>query len=411
MISAKDLQRICALASEQAELAASPEMEKLYADWMAHGRFDSDSRPMIRIELWTFEGDIIPQLMECEGQEAREIEQMLLNNIVNHTLFGDDTLVKSYIPVNPVARFVPFGLEVKREVEAGGGVGHHFIPYLEDLDEDFHLLGKSVYSLDLEAQQKRVDYLSELIGDIIPVRKSGMTASACPMQDIVHIMSMEDMYVAMYDEPEKFHEMLAMLVRDYNEFYTYLEEQGVLLPTARDEHLSQGTYSFTDELPAQGVRLKKKDIWLYMDSQETSGVSPAMYKEIVLPHYKELAKEFGLFSYGCCEAVHDLWDGGLEHISNLRKLSISPWCDEEMIGDRLRGKKVVYLRKPTPNLLGVGSVLDEDACREHFMATVKAARGCSLEIAQRDVYQINNTSEKVRRYVQIARECMDKHQR
>ena len=81
------------------------------------------------------------------------------------------------------------------------------------------------------------------------------------------------------------------------------------------------------------------------------------------------------------------------------------------MGERLRGKRVVYLRKPTPNLLGVGDVLDEDEVRRHFSATVEAARGCTLEIAQRDVYRVSKSPEKVRRYVEIIRECLDKHQK
>lgn len=76
----------------------------------------------------------------------------------------------------------------------------------------------------------------------------------------------------------------------------------------------------------------------------------------------------------------------------------------------LRGRRVVYHRKPSPNVLGVGSVLDEDGLRAHFRKTVRAARGCTLEITQRDVYTLGNTYEKVARYVEIAREECEKFQ-
>ncbi len=77
------------------------------------------------------------------------------------------------------------------------------------------------------------------------------------------------------------------------------------------------------------------------------------------------------------------------------------------MGEILKDRKTVYLRKPSPNLLGVGSELEEDAVREHFCRTAKAASGCKLEIAQRDVYHINNTPEKVKRYVQLIRETLE----
>lgn len=74
------------------------------------------------------------------------------------------------------------------------------------------------------------------------------------------------------------------------------------------------------------------------------------------------------------------------------------------MGQQLRGKNIVYLRKPSPNYLGVGDVMDEDALREHIRKTLKAAEGCTLEFAQRDVYTVSHSVDKVRRYVQIIRE-------
>jgi biotin operon repressor len=68
------------------------------------------------------------------------------------------------------------------------------------------------------------------------------------------------------------------------------------------------------------------------------------------------------------------------------------------------------MRKPTPNLLGVGAELDEQAVTEHINKTLKAAKGCHIEFIQRDVYKINNTPDKVRRYVDLIRNCCEKHE-
>ena len=40
------------------------------------------------------------------------------------------------------------------------------------------------------------------------------------------------------------------------------------------------------------------------------------------------------------------------------------------------------------------------------MATGTAARGCKLEVSQRDVYRINGPADKVRRYVEIIRQAL-----
>lgn len=389
----------------------SPEMDRLREDWRAHGSFKSGSRPMVTIELGIFAGDIIPNLMRCQGEEARKLEWELLGRVANHKLFGDDSVIPAYLPVTIPTSFVPFGLPVTAEHALdtqGEDLGHHFNAQVSDLEEDFHKLGPSVYSVYPEEARKRQAELEELFGDILPARLVGHSMYFCPTQDIVHIMSMEDMFFAMYDYPELFHKMMEMLSSDYLAFMDLMEREGILLPTTAEEHLAQGSYCFTDELPAAAEGpLTTREVWGYMDSQESAGISPEMYEEFVFPYYEKVSERFGLYSYGCCEAVDPFWDRCLSKAKNLRKLSISPWCNEEKMGEILKDRKTVYLRKPSPNLLGVGSELEEDAVREHFCRTAKAASGCKLEIAQRDVYHINNTPEKVKRYVQLIRETLE----
>ena len=74
------------------------------------------------------------------------------------------------------------------------------------------------------------------------------------------------------------------------------------------------------------------------------------------------------------------------------------------MGEKLKGSKVIYHRKPSPNFLGVNPTLDEDAVREHIKKSLLAARGCKMEITQRDVYTIHNNIDKARRYVEIIRQ-------
>ena len=277
------------------------------------------------------------------------------------------------------------------------------------MEEDFDKLKPSPITLEpVEEAEKRRDVLNELFGDILPAKFSGYSLYVVPTQNIVHLMSMEDMYVAMYDTPELFKKMMDMLADDYCRYFDLLEQQGRLMPTVGAEALGQGTYCFTSDLPQDAVT-KTTQVWGYLDSQETSGSSPAMYKEVIFPFYKKIFDRYGLLSYGCCEAVDPIWDGCLGDVENLRRVSISPWCNEELMGERLRGRKTVYHRKPSPNFLGVGNQLDEDALREHIKKTLLAVQGCTLEFTQRDVYAVSKSFEKVRRYVEIIREECAKH--
>jgi len=406
-ISQKDRARLRDTAKLCKELAASPRNQQLYRDWQKQGASRQGIRPLVRIELGTFAQDILPGMMRCEGEAARAIEARLMSPVANFTLFEDDTMVPDHYGVTEKISFIPFGLEVKRQLT--GGVGHHFIPYLHELEADDHLLGPSVYSIDKAASEAEMQLAGDLFGDILPVRRISNAGYCTPMQDIVHIMNMDDLYIAMLDEDERFRAMLDRLTDDYIAFFKLQEKEKVLCSAAAMQHLCQGTYCFTDELPdgVPGASLSK--CWLFMDSQETAAISPAMFAELVFPYYKKVMEHFGLVSYGCCEAVHAIWDDCLSSIQHLRKVSVSPWCDEAFMGERLRGTNVTYLRKPPATLLGMNTAsLDEEAVLACFRKTAEASSGCKVELIQRDVYTIGPDPAKVKRYVQLARQGMDK---
>jgi len=414
VLNEKDKKRLLSLAEKQATIAASPDMKKLIKEWEAHGRFEKGSRPMVIIELGTFAGDIIPQLMECEGEQARNIEWGFLSRLVNHELFKDDSVVAPYVGYSCGGWMTPFGLNVDADhatAQDGGRLGHHFVSKIVDLEEDFHKLQKSSIGIgNRKDTENAINEWNEIFGEYVPAKYSGFSLYACPTQEILHIMDMEDYFTAMYDYPELLHKMMDMLTNDHIELIDKLNESGNLGSTVGFEGVAQGTYAFTDKLPNNKEHYNSTDIWGFLDSQETQGISPEMYHEFVFPYYKKIAEKYGRLSYGCCEAVDGIWDTSVSKYPNLGKVSISPWCNERFMGERLAGTDIMYLRKPSPNLIGVGVELDEDEARKHISATVEAAKGCNLEFVQRDVYQIHNTYEKVRRYVEIIRECSDKHE-
>ena len=243
-ISQEDRARLRELARQQQELAHSPRNERLMQEWIAYGASRQPARPMIRIEIDTFEQDVLPALQRCTGEEARAIERRMLRPIANFTLFADDTLVPDHYAVREHLEFVPFGLPVRRQET--GGVGHHFVPYLHDLEEDMHLLGPSVYRVDEAGAQAEQAQAEDLFGDILPVRREGGCLYSCPMQDIVHIMNMDDLYVAMIDDEENFRAVLGRLVDDYIAFFRLRQEKGTLRSAARGQGLSQGSYCFTE---------------------------------------------------------------------------------------------------------------------------------------------------------------------
>lgn len=411
LLSQSDRAILRELAHRQLELANTDSNKARIQEWYRHNALQGE-KPMIHLEMATFEQEILPQRMKCEGAFARQIEHSLYSNFLNQELFDDDRVTPDYYPLNYDTYFELFGIQihVDHTDDASGkeSLGHHFVSVIEDLEEDYDKLGPTRFGVDLETTEKKKAAIEEAIGDILPVKMQMDCLYSVPTQMIVHFMSMENMMFAMYDYPELFKEMMNRIAEDTLAYYRFLEEKRLILPTVAFGGVGQGTWSFTNELPGYEEWQKRpftaKDVWGFMDSQETVGISPDMYEEFIFPCYQKIASQFGLLSYGCCEPVDPIWDRCISRLPNLRKVSISPWCNEEFMGERLQGSKTIFHRKPSPNFLGVDPVLDEDAFRQHIRKSLLAARGCKMEITQRDVYTIHNNIPKAKRYIELIRE-------
>lgn len=409
-LTGRDREILRALAHRQLEAANSPKNRSRVEAWKKHNALCGE-RPMIHVELGTFEQEIIPQRLRCETESGRQLERALWSSFINLTEFDDDRVVPDYFGVNVRTWFNPFGHVVTQHnaVNENGekSLGHQFDYWISDLEEDWDKLKPSDFGADLAGTKAYKVLAESAFGDILPVRLDGAALYAVPTQQVVHLMGMEQMCFALYDCPELFLEMMDRLAEDYLAFFGYLEKNGLLYPTTTFQPVGQGTVAFTDELKKE-MPLKTTDVWGFLDSQETVSISPEMFHDFVFPCYKKIAQCYGLLSYGCCEPVHPVWES-IKTLPNLRKVSVSPWCDQAFMAEQLRGSKTIFHRKPSPNYLGMGTALDEDAFRAHISETIRLARGCTLEITQRDVYTINNDIHKVRRYVEIIREEIEAH--
>ena len=408
-VSTQERQILRELAKKQAFYANQECNLKRREEWYRHNEQQGE-RPLVHLEMGTFEQEILPERMRCTGEFARQIERTLYGNFLNQELFDDDRVTPDYYGMGYDSFFTLFGLPVKvegaRDAAGNASVGHHFIPQIQDLEEDWDKLGETQFGVNPAASLERKAAVEEVIGDILPVRLEGNCLYSVPTQMVVHLMSMETMMFSMYDYPELFKEMMERITDDTLAYYRLLEKEGLILPTTGGGFLGQGSWCYNHTLPdgkAPGS-YTAKDVWGFMDSQETVGISPEMFEEFIFPCYKKISESYGLLSYGCCEPVDPIWENCISRLENLRKVSISPWCNEEYMGERLRGSRVIYHRKPSPNYLGTGTVLDEEAFRAHIRKSLKAAKGCEMEITQRDVYTINRDIPKAKKYVDIIKE-------
>lgn len=405
VMSAKERDYLRELAKKQLSYANLPVMEERKKLWYLHNSLQGP-RPMVVMEEATFLEEILPP-SQCETQDGKRMERQLLQNILAYELEDDDKVVPDCFYVNFQIRIKHWNVELHRVV-AQEGLGYHVDPILECLEEDMDKLSPSIYTYDKEETMRQKQVAEEVLGDILPVRlrnilnqwESTITAKA------VDLMGMENMFCAMIAEPEKFHEFMEFLTDDIIRGLRWQEENGLLLLNNGNDYMGSGSYCFNHELdrPKDGETVRSTDTWGHMNSQESIGISPQMYHEFIYPSYARLAKEFGLLYYGCCEPVDPFWDDSISKYANLRKVSISPWCNEEIMAERLSGSRIIYSRKPSPNFIGVEKAFDEDAFRAYIRKTVELTKNCKTEFIFRDIYRLNGNLEKVKRAVAIVRE-------
>jgi len=418
MITEKEKQILRDLAKSQAELAQSDKNISLIDSWYKFN--DSlDRHPLIMVEYESFGDDLKPELI-CESDLARKIEEQLRLQLSLPELIGDDRVIPDFFSVNLNVHTNNYGLELKHHRASDGNNIAYKIEYpLANLTDDLHMLKPSSFSSDIDEARSYANSIGEIIGDILPVRirNNSLLWRFALTQNVVQLMGMENFYLAMYEEPEELHQLMAFLRDDILAFVKWQEENGLLTPNWGNEHSGSNSYGFTNKLPtnspSQTDLLKGKtdirlsDLWINTNSQESVGISKECFTEFVLPYYVDICKRAGLVYYGCCEPVHMIFDGALDTLPNLRKLSVSPWCNEEDIAEKLQGKDIIYSRKPSPNYLGVGKELDEDAFCSHIAATLNAAKGLPLEFTFRDIYTLSGNIPKLRRAVDLVRNLID----
>ena len=279
---------------------------------------------------------------------------------------------------------------------------------VEDLGSEIDKLRGGSFGVDREKTLRRRAFADEMIGDILPTRMVMPSLTGAITNPLVGLMGMENYYFAIYDYPDELHEVMDMATRVYEEYYDFLEREGLLLPTCGISPIAQESFAFNSELPTDRVE-KTTQCWGFLESQETTAVSVETYGEFVYPYLDRLVKRYGLLSYGCCERVDALWEGYLSKWKNLRKLSVSHFNNEPQIGEYLRGSNVVYYSKPRAEFVTNPGPMDEEALRAYFKMVCESASGCLFEMAQREVGTIFGDFERGRRYVQIARECISEY--
>ena len=404
-MDSKDREIVRGLAARWMDLAHLPVMEERKRLWTALKDL-RPVRPMVLFETWTLENYVAADELECVDPNLRTIEKELRAVIRQAEELGDDFVVDPFYRIYWDIQSMDYGVPILSEHAQDGQGGDTAYSYNHPLrlPEDVGLLRPRSWQVDRAKTTARQAWLEELFGGILPVHMHGTGGHIAALtSDLFRLIGNNNLLTWPYDAPAELHAVMAYLRDDRIAYYHWLEREG-LLGLNNDSHLvGSGSPGFTTALPAPGFagQARLRDLWIWMESQETTMISPRMFEKFYLPYMAEVASCFGLVYYGCCEPVHDRWEPIIKAIPQVRAVSISPWCDQRQMGEWL-GQKIVFSRKPKPWLIS-GDQPDWDALEKDLDETVAATRDGCLEIIYRDVYRIQGDRSRLKRWSDLVR--------
>jgi len=407
MLSEQDVAVVRDLAGRVAEIAALPVQDQKRALWRQLNE-RQPARPMVMIDqvCWN-EMDIGDELvLRCADPECRAYEQHLRRTLYQWTHFPVDMVVEPFIRVLKAIHNTGFGVQVLQHTAVtdptNAVVGHQFINQFET-EDDLEKIRVPEISHDEDETARRLAVAHDLFDGLLDVRPWGADPYLSLWDPISTWMSVEGVLYALVDRPALMHALVGRVTDGYLSMLDQLEEQGLL---CQPQSLIHCTGAYTDELPAPGYdpdKPRTKDLWMFGLAQMFSTVSPAMFKEFEVDYAGRICERFGLVYYGCCDPL-DMKMGEVRMIPNVRKVSMSPWVDEER-GAAEIGHEFVYSRKPSPALLAT-ETFHPAHVRDDLLATRRVCdkHGCPLEFILKDISTVRYEPERLFRWARIAME-------
>ncbi|HDS74773.1 MAG TPA: hypothetical protein ENN56_04450 [Firmicutes bacterium] len=278
-------------------------------------------------------------------------------------------------------------------------------------EDDFTKLIPPHHVIDEERTAERLARTIEVFGDILPVFADRAPEYRMWNGDIstqiAYLRGLDQIMLDMIDRPEWLHRLLTFMRDGIIRTHEQAEEVG---DWSLINHQNQ-SMPYATELPdpapssttPTGESVKRKHLWYYCASQETTGVGPTMFNEFMLEYQIPIMRPFGLVAYGCCEDLTHKIEA-IRAIPNLRRIAVAPSANVAASAERI-GTEYVISYRPNPAMIATG--FDADYIRDSLRKDLSACRGLHVDITLKDVETVEGDPNRVSDWVRIAREVID----
>lgn len=343
-----------------------------------------------------------PESCQCVDPNLREWEMTLRRTLYAGEVLKTDQVIEPFFDIRWRVTIGDYGVYVP--MTHGDNRGSYvWQPPLTDIERDLSKLHFRPLSVDRDATQRELQLAGEMFGDLLTPRIHGMHWWTLGLTwEAIKLIGLEQIMLAMYDQPEALHKLMAFLRDEHLHFIEWFEREGLLTDnTGAGDYVGSGGVAALSDGPAKEGAVRLSDMWGFAESQETVGISPAMFEEFVLPYQKPLLEKFALNYYGCCEQLEQRFEKVERGVPRLRRVSVAPHAHQRKLAEQIAGR-YVFCRKCDPVPVCVG--FNEEAIRADLRHTLEAARGQTLELILKDTHTVQHEPWRLARWVEIARE-------
>ena len=399
-----DREILYGLAAKVAEIAALPVQKEKINLWTANNDLQTVSRPPVYIDQlpWHEINRTDEMKLLCEDPFLRTVEQNLRAILYRWNHFRCDMVVRPFFELPKSVKGLDYGIKIVDDTlatdEENDIVSHKYIDQLST-SEEVQALKEDIIEADAALDASRKTMLEDIFGNVLPVRLSGVEIHSGVWDRIAQMRSVTNTLWDLAENPELIEETVNKLVWLTMRTIDQCEELGLLDPMLSYIHC---TGAFTKDLKVENgfedpsYKAKASDCWSLGMAQMFTTVSPAMHEEFEIDLVKPLYERFGLMYYGCCEPLHNRIHL-VRKIKNVRKISISPWADNQIAAENI-GRDYVFSSKISPAFIAVG--FDEKSIRDRVEDVLDATRknNTPVEFILKDVSSVQNDISRIDRW-------------
>jgi hypothetical protein len=411
----KDKKILRRLAGEVARIASKDVHKEKAQLWTKLNDLKSE-RPMVWInEICWNEMNVNDELtLKAEHPWARDQEDLLRKTIYQWKHLPADMVVSNFISCPLAIHSTDFGIiedvNIVKTDETSDIVSRHFNIQIKE-PEDLEKIKMPIVNHNETATEYCYQALCEVFGGIMPVKKVGQTHIwFTPWDYLIRWWGIEEAMMDMILRPDMVSVAVSKMVDAWMVELDQFEQMNLLSLDNSNERVGSGGYGYTEQLPGDKYNpehVRPHNMWGCSNAQIFSEVSGEMHWKFALKHDMRWLKRFGLTYYGCCEPLDKKIDI-LRRIPNLRKISVSPWCDIDRAIGQI-GADFVISYKPNPAIFAESRWRPEKARAEIRRVLEKGRGKCHIEFIMKDISTVRYEPQRLWEWARIATEEVENY--